>query len=109
MPTEPVDRLAADAAETGPERIIALPIGRGRNPEAPHQPIRFLIVRFAAAPSDAIRLLVGKPPCPSRRPAALRRECASEPIGPNWMRPPVGIDRKPGPRRREAAPHRLGK
>jgi hypothetical protein len=59
--------------------------------------------RFAAAPSHAIRLLVAKPPCPSGRPAALRRERASEPVGPDGMR------RKPGHRRREAAPHRMGK
>jgi hypothetical protein len=109
MPAEPVDRLAADAAEAGPERIMALPIGRRRNPEARHQPIRFCIARFAAAPSHAIRLLVAKPPCPSGRPAALRRERASEPVGPHGMRPPIGIDRKPGHRRRESAPHRMGK
>jgi hypothetical protein len=56
MPAEPVDRLAADAAEAGTERIMALPIGRRRNPEARHQPIRFCIARYAAAPSHAIRL-----------------------------------------------------
>jgi hypothetical protein len=68
-----------------------------------HQPIRFLMVRFAAAPFDAIRLPVGKAPCPSRWPAALRRECAGQLIGPHWMRPPIGINCKPGHRRRESA------
>src|SRR6516162_7126261 len=105
MPAEPVDWLAADAAEAGPKRIMAFPVGRGRHPEAPHQPIRFLILRFAPA---AIWLLVGKPPCPSRRRAALCRERAGEPVGPYWMRSPIGIDCKPGHWRGEAAPHRMG-
>src|SRR6516164_7479772 len=92
MPAEPVDWLAADAAEAGPKRIMAFSVGCGRNPEAPHQPIRFLILRFAATPSGAIWLLVGKLPSPSGRPAVLCRERAGEPVGPHWMRPPIGID-----------------
>src|SRR5215831_3827292 len=33
VPTEPVDRLAANAAEARPARVALLAIGRGRSPE----------------------------------------------------------------------------
>src|ERR1700674_5013265 len=71
MPAEPVDLLSADAAEAGPAREAALRIGGGGHPETRRQPIRFQVIRFPPMASYASRPLVGEPPGPSGRPAAL--------------------------------------
>src|SRR5229473_766381 len=67
VPTEPVDRLTADATEARPACEAPLAIGRGRNPEACRQPIRLAIVRLTAAPFHPSPLFIGEPPRPSGR------------------------------------------
>src|SRR5712672_1901126 len=91
VPTEPVDRLTADATEARPACEAPLAIGRGRNPEAcrplPTLPCKrgrvgrgFAIVRVAAAPFHPGPPFIGEPPCPSGRCAAARRKCAGEAV-----------------------------
>src|SRR5262249_59718473 len=65
VPAEPVDRLAADAAESRPAGVAPLAIGRWRSPETCRQPIRLAIIRLA--PCRVRRLFVGEPPTPTRR------------------------------------------
>src|SRR5215470_233681 len=81
VPTEPVDRLTADAAEARPACEALLAIGRGRHPETccrlptlarlPGRVERGLaVVRLAAAPFHPRGLFIGELPCPSGRCAA---------------------------------------
>src|SRR5215831_17060873 len=104
VPSEPVDRLAANAAKARPARVALLAIRCWRNPEtccslptlprAPPPPPPasgggkgggrgrvgrgLAIVRFA--PSRAGRLFIGEPPHPSGRGAAAPRKRAGKPV-----------------------------
>src|SRR6266849_3480569 len=78
MPTEPVDRLAADATEARPARVALLAIGRWRNPETCRQPLRLAMVRLA--PFHMSRFFIGEPPRPCGRCAAASRQRAGEPV-----------------------------
>src|SRR5260370_25160597 len=92
VPTEPVDRLTADATEARPAREVPLAIGRRRNPETcrplptlPRLPGRvgrgLAIFRLVAAPFHPSPLFIGNPPRPSGRRAALPRQRPGEAVG----------------------------
>jgi len=103
VPTEPVDRLTADAAGARTAGVALLAIGRRWSPETRRRPIRLAAVRRTAAPFHPSWLLIGEPPRPSGRSAAACRKCTGEPVCPHRMGPPVGIDREPRHRRRETS------
>ena len=93
VPAEPVDRLAAHAAESRPAREGLFAIGRGRAAEARRQ------IAFAA---------FLEPPGPAVRRAAAPRERTRQTVGTQRMRAPVAVDRKPRHRRRPAPVERIG-
>ena len=93
VPAEPIDRLAAHAAEARSARESLLAERRGRRAEAHRQ--------IALAPFF-------QPPGPAVRRAAAARERARQPVGAQRMRAPVAVDREPRHRRRPAPVERIG-
>src|SRR5260370_35394456 len=117
VPTEPVDRLTADATEARPPREAPLAIGRGRNPETccplPTLPRKrgrggrgLAIVHLTAAPFHPRPLFIAEPPRPPGRSPARPRPRAGDAVCPAPTGPPTGTERPPPPAPRATPPRR---